>query len=164
MVGASDEAVGRFSNGDGCLDGSMLKIWGGYNVNTFFVEKRDLLNPRNYYKTIKHYYQRCRYGVSFVDEWSLDGHIANILIHSLPKYKNEGGCDWSLSVLDEDAHLQFVENGKRNDKALKKAYKRYDAMVDSIVDGLKTMDTSYHDEAASDAFELYGKYARRFWW
>jgi hypothetical protein len=131
-------------------------------MKMFVVHKRDYLRPRKYFKTVKHYYQRCRYGVSFVDEWSLDSYIAQILIHSLPKYKNYGGNNWSLSVLDEDRYLQFQE--KRNEKALKKAYKRYDSMIDSIVDGLKTIDTSYHDEAATEAFELYGKNARRFWW
>ena len=131
-------------------------------IHPYLESYTDFLKPRRYYRQFKHWYQRARFGVSYADEWSLDYHIAAILMHSLPKYTSTGSYGQTVcnELLPEATTSTCTAEGQR----------AFDDMVATIVTGL---DATYGEDPkvgyerytpTDKAWELFGKYAQEFWW
>ena len=83
------------------MDGLNMKIYNWYLDNIYYPIYRfivltiwDKIRPG----TIKHYYQRARYGYSYQDCWSIDYHLADIIPKMLRDMKKTiHGCPGDIA-------------------------------------------------------------------
>lgn len=62
------------------------------------------------FKTLKHYYQRCKLGYSYQDTWSIHDHLNTIMPPMLRQLKKGWGCPcdfWDKEAKDNECHLWY---------------------------------------------------------
>lgn len=143
---------------------------------------KDKVDPRTYYYLGKHYYERCRYGFSRQDEWSLDCAIGRNLLNALLKYKNDGlHGEWIMfhdpTVERTEAEYIDIEGvGKaKSDEALALWDMKIDAIYGAFYDnygegedGTDRLSTPNNyiivEERLNEAWKLFGEMVRGLWW
>lgn len=123
---------------------------------------------------IKHYYQRARYGYSYMDTWNVGSHIVEILIPMLEKLKKDRYGTPIGFYKEEDG---VDDDGNPTEEAQKLADARYDNVLGEMIFGLKCgrklinmdydfCDSNEHNKLTSSAkrsFELFGEYWQSLW-
>ena len=123
---------------------------------------------------IKHYYQRAKQGYSYMDCWSIDHHLVEILIPMFENMKREHS---SISMAFYDKADGVDEDGNPTEEAGVKAEQRMKNVYSEIIYGLKCAklihDSDYDYEKEGEyerlnqsvkrSFELIGEYFFSLW-
>ncbi len=123
---------------------------------------------------IKHYYQRAKQGYSYMDCWSIDHHLVEILIPMFENMKREHN---SISMAFYDKVDGVDKDGNPTEEADVKAEQRKQNIYNEIIYGLKCakliQDGEYDfqkdgecerlNKSVKRSFELIGEYFFTFW-
>jgi len=123
---------------------------------------------------LKHYYQRARYGHSYMDAWGVDYFLVDNLIPLLTKLK-ENHISVSTTFFRKKDGVD--ENGNPTDEAWKLAEQRFNNLLNEIIYGLKCAkrvhDVDYDIKEPGEAkrlmksaersFQLIGKHLFTLW-
>ncbi|MBC8428503.1 hypothetical protein H8D04_01325 [bacterium] len=123
---------------------------------------------------IKHYYQRARYGYSYMDVWDTGNHIAEISLRMLECLKKDKIGTPMIFFEESDG---IDEDEQPTEEAIRLAEERYDNILSEMIFGLKcaqalsSMEYDYKNETEYEklnnsvkrSFELFGKYWSTLW-
>ncbi len=123
---------------------------------------------------LKHYYQRAKQGYSYMDNWSIDYHLVEILI---PMFEHLKKNHISISMAFYDEKDGVDEDGNPTDEASEKAEQRMQNVYGNIIYGLRCakliQDAEYDfkkdgeyerlNNSVKRSFSLIGEYFFSLW-
>lgn len=122
--------------------------------------------------TLKHYWQRITKGYSYQDVWSLDAHIAYVIVNGLKDLKKIKGCP---IMVYPKGYFEWERKGKkvnqkRQEKWRMQAEKKWDEVLDDIIGGYQAwLDDNWMTKKETKlkfrkAQKLFSQYFGAFWW
>lgn len=125
---------------------------------------REYLRPKHYWYFGKACYERVRFGVSHEDEYSLDYHLASVILRSILNYKNDDKYGERVVYVE-----RYNDDFSHNESDMELWDMKIDAIWSAFYDLYESDDIAlqYSAEASErfqHAFRLFGELFRGLWW